>query len=101
VKLFTFIFSFYILLLATIPCCVVDNCNNKIEHGKAGKQQDNDGCKNCSPFTFCSNYVGFTLSANTFQVNAPFQLTQQVYSNYFQSYLPQFISSFWQPPRLA
>ena len=66
----------------------------------ANKHKHNDGCNNCSPLTLCSNCVGFTLIANSIQVDTPQPLTQQTCSSYIQSYLPQYISSFWQPPRL-
>ena len=102
VKLFTFIFSFYILFLSTVPCCAVDNCNDETQQSQtADKHEHNDGCKNCSPFTLCGNCVGFTFIATSFQVDTPQQLTQQTFSGYIQSYLPQYISSFWQPPRLG
>jgi len=102
VKIFTFIFSCYILLLSTVPCCTVDNCNDEtLQSQTAGKHDHNDGCKNCSPFTLCGNCVGFTITANSFQVDTPLQLIQQTFSGYIQSYLPQYISSFWQPPRLG
>lgn len=102
VKLFTFIFAFYILLLSTLPCCAVDNCNDETQQTQtADKHEHNDSCQNCSPFTLCGNCVGFTFIANSLQVDLAQQFTEQTFSGYIQSYLPQYISSFWQPPRLG
>jgi hypothetical protein len=102
VKNFTFIFSFYILFLSTVPCCAVYNCNDEAQETKAaGKHEHNDSCKNCSPFALCGNCVGFTLIANNFQVGTPQQLTQQTFPGCTQSYLTLYISSVWQPPRLG
>ncbi|MBN8701273.1 MAG: hypothetical protein J0L54_16820 [Chitinophagales bacterium] len=102
VKLFTFIFSFYILFLSTVPCCAVDNCNDDVQQSQTSdRHEHNDGCKNCSPFTLCGNCAGFTFIANSLQVDTPQQFTQQTFSGYIQSYLPQYVSSFWQPPRLG
>jgi len=100
VKIFAFIFSFYILFLSTVPCCAPDNCKDET-HQINNKHNHNDDCKNCSPFNQCGNCVGFAFSLNAFQINKPSQLIQQTFSNVVQYNLPQFSSLFWQPPRLG
>jgi hypothetical protein len=100
VKIFAFIFSFYILFLSTVPCCALDNCKNET-HQINNKHNNNDGCKNCSPFNQCGNCAGFAFSLDVFRIDKPSQLIQQTFSNTIQHNLPQFFSSFWQPPRLG
>ena len=100
VKIFAFILSCYILCLSTIPCCAVDKCNDKTNQSQtANRHENNDGCKNCSPFALCGNCAGFAIPTNNFQVLTPQKLTQKTLSGDIQSYLPRYISSFWQPPR--
>jgi hypothetical protein len=102
VKLFSLIFAFYILLLSAVPCCAVGNCNDEIGQTQSGTtHKHNDDCKNCSPFALCGNCLGFAISTTIFQVDIPQQLTRQFFPGYKQSYLPQYISSFWQPPKLG
>jgi hypothetical protein len=100
VKIFAFIFSFYILFLSTVPCCALDNCKDETQQA-SNKHEHSEGCKNCSPFNQCGNCAGFVFSLNTFQINKPKQLIRQTFSNSIQSSLPLFSSSFWQPPRLG
>jgi len=102
VKIFTFIFCLYILLLSTVPCCAIDNCKDKTpQTQKAGTDKHNDDCKNCSPFNQCGNCTGFSFSLNIVQLQINQQLTQQAFPVYTQSYFNHYISSFWQPPRLG
>jgi len=100
VKIFAFIFSFYILLLSTVPCCALDNCMDQT-HQTNHSHEHNSGCENCSPFNQCGNCVGFAFSPDVFQMQKPQQFMQQPFSASIQSVLPQFFSSFWQPPRLS
>jgi hypothetical protein len=102
VKVFAFICSIYILLLSTAPCCAFENCKDETKQAqKSDRHENNGGCKNCSPFNQCGDCNGFTLTAGSMQVDTPQPLVQQVFPGYIHSFLPQYISSFWKPPRLG
>ncbi len=102
VKIFTFIFTFYILLLSTVPCCAVDNCNDQTEQSKSNDtHKHNDDCKNCSPFALCGNCADFTITTNSIQLGTPQQLSDPAFPYYKQIYFPRYISSFWQPPKIC
>ena len=101
VKLFSIIFLVYILLLSTVPCCAFDFCNDELQENQTtDKHEHDDDCKNCSPFAVCSNCVGFTVLINAFRIERPQQMIEQTFTVYTQSYLPPYISSFWQPPKV-
>jgi hypothetical protein len=102
VKLFTFIFSFYILYLSTVPCCTNDTCNDNDRQTQSTDTptRHDDNCNNCSPFAICGNCSGFTFTNKLFQVETPEQLTHQTFTDYMQLNFPQYISSFWQPPKI-
>jgi hypothetical protein len=102
VKIFAFIFAFYILFLSAVPCCAMDCCKDEAQQTQATHQhKQNDGCNHCSPFNQCGNCVGFAFSIKTFQIDTPPQQAQQIFSGFIQTYCNQYISSFWQPPRLG
>jgi hypothetical protein len=102
VKAFTILFAFYILFLAAVPCCALDNCRDEAQQTQTiPNHEHNDGCKNCSPFNLCGNCAGFTFSVNLLQIDKPQQLIQQTFRGDIQSYFPKYISSFWQPPKLG
>jgi len=102
VKIFTFIFAFYILLLSTVPCCAVDNCNEPTEQSNSNNtHKHDDDCKNCSPFALCGNCVGFTITTKYNQLDTPKLLTDTDFPQYTQLYFPQYISSFWKPPKIC
>jgi hypothetical protein len=102
VKFLIFIFSVYILFVSTISCCAADNCNDDAQQTEtAGKQEHEDGAKNCSPFNLCGSCVGFIVAANSFTINTPQKLLHTVFAGFIQSYHSQYISSYWQPPRLG
>jgi hypothetical protein len=102
VKLFSFIFLVYILLLSTVPCCAFDVCNDEAQKNQtADKHGHNDDCKNCSPFALCGNCAGFTVLITAFRIERPQQMIQQKFTEYTRSYCPQYISCFWKPPRLV
>jgi hypothetical protein len=102
VKIFTFIFAFYLLFLSAIPCCALDNCRDEAQLTQMPqKHEHHDGCKNCSPFNQCGNCTGFTFSVNVLQIDTPQQIIKPILPVYIQSYVPTYISSFWQPPKLG
>jgi hypothetical protein len=102
VKIFISIFALYILFLSTIPCCALDNCQDETSiTQKSNQHEHSDGCKNCSPFNQCDNCIGFAFSSKIIQIDTPQQFSQQIFSGCTQFYLPEYVSSFWQPPKLS
>ncbi|WP_447643096.1 MULTISPECIES: DUF6660 family protein [Chitinophagaceae] len=100
-RIFAFIFSFYILFLSAVPCCAIDSCRNEMQQTqKHHKHEHDDSCKNCSPFNQCGNCPGFTFTATFFRIGTLQLFTLQYFSGYNQSYHSYYISFFWQPPKI-
>lgn len=101
-KIFAFLFSLYIFALALVPCCPIANCQDEASLSqKAGDCQQHDGCQNCSPFNQCDNCVGFTLTGNGIHTDRPPHAAEMIFSHSGQFFFTQYISSFWQPPKLG
>ena len=96
-----FILAFYVLLLAAIPCCVVDNCpEDKIEQSANHEQGDED-CGTCSPFFSCEGCAASSTTIQPVQFELSPAVTSSVYAEYKPSSLSETHFDFWQPPRLA
>ena len=97
----TYIFSFYILLSAVVPCSIFDQCEEE-EHLEQAKGSDEEQeCSNCSPFSSCSSTAGFTvtsLSISTEPVDCFNSPTSDLY--HFPS-RSEYYPKLFQPPRVA
>ena len=96
-----YILAFYIILLAAVPCCVIDDCpDDKMEQTTSHENGDDD-CGTCSPFFSCEGCAAATIAVEPAQF-ALIPLTQKsVYTFYLQSSLPEVEYDFWQPPKLG
>jgi hypothetical protein len=100
-KFFAYIFSFYLILLATVPCCAIDNCrDNKMERS-SGHENDDDDCGSCSPFFNCEGCATATIAYEPVQFNFAVTISSPVYTQYQQNSLPEADIDFWQPPKLG
>lgn len=95
------ILSFYLILLAAIPCCAVDSCpDDKMEQTAAHEKGDED-CGSCSPFFSCEGCATVSTIYYPVLFELPKLQEEVAYSAYIQSALPWVDYDFWQPPRLS
>jgi hypothetical protein len=100
-KLAGLILSFYLILLATMPCCAFDDCQNDKMEQTANHENEDSDCGNCSPFFSCEGCASATISYHPVQIGIPAIQILSVYASYLQLSLPQAVYDFWQPPRLG
>ena len=105
-RVFALIFSFYILALSVVPCCAFcggdDGVGSAfIAKGGQNRQGDEDGCKNCSPFTLCGHCVGFTVTARFAKVERVVFERRVDWREMTPSYFFSYSASCWQPPRVG
>lgn len=106
-KFFVTIFAFYLLALATMPCCIFDNCpkdETEISEKNANqKNGDDDGCGVCSPFFNCGSCaVGFTAPVKFSDLSHTITvISTNIKKNipYNQSLEDSDLSAIWQPPK--
>ncbi len=108
VKIFTLIFSFYILALSCMYCSDNDACKDlSADHSTCAltcstadhqNQQDND---NCSPFCQCSCCHGFVvLQFSKFTSEHLFANAKQ-FALYSANFSSAFSGNIWQPPKIS
>lgn len=103
-KTLCFFMSFYVLFLASAPCCSDDNCNDEIikEYANSHSQEPKDegDCNACSPFLDCGTCIGFVF------INLQIDIDEipAVDNKFVPIYKPQFSDDFfyniWQPPKI-
>lgn len=99
-KLFGYIFAFYLILLATVPCCAIDNCKDDKTGQTAGHENDDD-CGICSPFFNCEGCATATIVYQPTQFDFSITALSPVHTQYQQTSLPEADLDFWQPPKLS
>jgi len=101
VRITGLILSFYLILLAAIPCCLIDNCpDDKTEQASRQESGDKD-CGNCSPFFSCEGCAAATIAWEPVQFELNPVKQKLVYTSYLQTSLPEAEYEFWQPPKLS
>ncbi|HMR90852.1 MAG TPA: hypothetical protein PKC69_00995 [Chitinophagaceae bacterium] len=100
-KVVAFIFSFYILLLAVFPCCIVDDCPDDKTELVADHSAGDEDCGTCSPFFSCEgcSFATTTPDAGAFSVSS--LPVQKIFSLYYPAALPPGVSAHWRPPQLS
>lgn len=106
VKLLSAILAFYILLLAAIPCCAYDHCEDvtisSVMSTKAKQhlpeRQKDTGCNSCSPFFSCHGCSGFIVAERLSNTLPAASFNIPLYNLYREPYYSQFVPFFWQPP---
>lgn len=116
-KIFRFIFAFYILFLSiqsglknitsligtkTETCSCGGSCE-PIEKKQSGKQSDKkEGNDNsaCNPFQICKNCIAFT-GDFAFQNFTPIILFAKPQAANIEKVPPQITLDFWQPPKIS
>ena len=95
------ILSFYLILLAAVPCCAVDNCPEDKTEQAAEHEKGDDDCGNCSPFFSCEGCATATVAYQPAEFEFTAKKMLPVYTGYNQSSLPEVQLDFWQPPKLS
>lgn len=115
-KIFSFIFSFYLLFLAFEPgvkalsfteeqetsCCSDKSCQ-PIEKQQPEKKQEKKGCdetNNCNPFQTCNNCIAFTSDFVCLNLSPMISFSKPQTDNK-DKVPPQITLDFWQPPKIA
>ena len=101
VKLIGYILSFYIILLATIPCCAFDNCPDEKKEMSSNHQSGDEDCGNCSPFFNCEGCSTATISMESPSYSLPALQVLSGYTSYVRRDLPDTDFDVWQPPKIA
>ena len=96
-----FILAFYIILLATIPCCAFDSCPDEKTAQSTNHQPGDEDCGNCSPFFNCEGCATATIAFEPAQLEITAIKIPSVYTTYIQTALPSVEYDFWQPPKLG
>ena len=107
-RLFSFIFAFYFLLLAVIPCgdafahsekesCMEQVCDSHVE----AAESDHPEADTCTPLCMCNCCGGLTLVNEQLIVNAV-PLYYSILNIRYSQQIPAEVSfSIWQPPKLG
>jgi hypothetical protein len=102
-KLFLFIFSFYILYLITLPC--VDEHLSCMAHQTDIAQSPSDhqhpGADHCSPFCTCDCCVVPFVHADQAIHMDSFAIPQEFISALPLTYGHSLFANIWQPPKLS
>lgn len=106
-KLFTLIFSIYLLVLSCVPCADKDECISNLKKEvptSASHQHNKKNIENgsCTPFCSCSHCPASAFFQSVIKKSAPklFVLISR-YSEYKISFSSNKIASIWQPPKLS
>ena len=107
-NLYTFaswlLLSVIVLTLTAVPCCAFEGGEGHVHKAEqaekhACSEQDDDCCKDCSPFYVCGTCIGFTITAQqviTFTI--PVKALQHN-TTYVSAELPIILVSIWEPPK--
>ena len=99
-KVIAFILSAYLLFLFAVPCCTFDNCpEDKI--ALQTEHKEDDDCGSCSPFFTCTGCSGFTVTADELNGELISFFSNNQYSCFIVSSMPEINYDFWQPPKLV
>ena len=115
-KVFGFIFSFYVLFLSLQPalkdmiganqgtetCSCGSSCEpiGKKQSEKQSDKKNNTDNKVCNPFQFCKCCVGFNTDL-TLQNFTPILFFTRPHAEGKEKIPPQIALDFWQPPKIA
>lgn len=102
-KLAGYILSIYMLLLATFPCCLVDDCpEDKLRTEKSADHQNGDkDCGNCSPFFSCEGCASVSATIEPFYFSIVSLPVKQVYTGFLSPFVSDVHYDFWQPPKIG
>lgn len=105
-RIFAFIFSFYLLALAVMPCSDKEDCKNigneQTTFSTTDHSDHESDTENCSPFCACA-CCGQSVT-NIFHPVVLYNLTPlagQKFTIYNTSFISEVYLSIWQPPKIS
>lgn len=106
-KIFSFIFAFYFLALAITPCNdmpedVVQNEISTIHQTSGNEHNHQHENENCSPLCACNCCNSQVLSQGTITLKKDTVFyTRKIQTSFQNSFLKDFPSTIWQPPKMS
>lgn len=108
-KMFSFLFSMYILVLSCLPCGDMEDCtvvdNQRIAFSETNHTNHQEDTETCPPFCKCAccgtNFVlNFSFSPLISEI-AQCALSEKVKSNFYNTtFISDFYGNIWQPPKI-
>ena len=96
-----YILSFYLFFNIVVPCSVFDKCEEAPATEQSSGKESKKDCNGCSPFCVCSSAHSFTNNKINPVPEAFVLYRLPAYSGYYPSFISEYYSSFFQPPRLG
>lgn len=101
--------------LSINPCCEAsvtikqltlaseDKCEDHCctDEKKENSENKNSNCDFCSPFFSCGSCAGFTDNAQVINIQVFSVSFKENYQDYQESFLTDYISNMWQPPKIG
>jgi hypothetical protein len=100
-KFCAYILAFYLILLAAVPCCTIDNCPDEQTEQTAGHERTDEDCGTCSPFFSCEGCAAATGAYEPIQFDFAIEGCSPIYTQYQQASLSEADLDFWQPPKIG
>jgi hypothetical protein len=100
-KLISYIFSFYLIVLSVVPCCSFDDSGNEITEQGINHENQEEDCGGCSPFFSCEGCAAATVTVEAVRFEIIPAQCIIVYTGYIQNSLPGIDYDFWQPPKIV
>ena len=101
VKLLSYIFAVYLILLSAIPCCTFDNCDGDKSTEALTKEKEEKDNGNCSPFFSCEGCATASISTALWELDFFSPPLISVFPNHLQQQLSKAEYDFWQPPKIG
>ena len=106
VKVFTLIFSFYILALSCMPCSDKDDCNymsaDQSTFATTDHSDHDSDTENCSPFCMCACCgQSFSSSFASYSLALHVPVSLDKFPIYNASFVSEVYLSIWQPPKIS
>ena len=98
-KIFTFIMTFYLLLLAAMPCSDNEECESQVMTEQTNHSEHEDEEEGCTPFCVCACCPTHIYVSDLLTENLPIPVFS-ILSSEINTEIRSFIShAIWQPPR--
>lgn len=104
VKFIALFLSIIVVSLTAMPCCTLEERQShahEITQKHECSEQDDDCCKDCSPFYVCGTCIGFTFTTQQVVSFAIPLKPVQHNTIYIPVELQAIPVSIWQPPKLS
>ena len=102
-KVFTLLFSLYILVLVAIPCIdkPLAGVMQKIEIPQSTHGNHDEGADHCSPFCTCACCATFVIQLDHGIPFNSFSYLLTQFLEYSSTFVTHHLASIWQPPKIS